>query len=430
MKRVGKIITVLIAIFILKAKVIAASGNITVSTENVYVGNSFTVSANISSAAAWNVHVTATGPVSGCTINEADATSDAQDTNKTFTATCTATAEGTITITLSGDVTSASNDNAVTLSGTKNVVARVPSNNNKLSELRVEGHEITKVDNNNYTLTVSYDVTSINVIATLEDARGRLTGTGIKNINIGENNIEVVATSESGIANKINIKVTRKDDYYIEDLEKVLNNSNIKEKNIKILENTKITASDMEKIKTSKKEVKFNYYDNQKKLIYSWIIDGTKIKESKEITTKIIKETENAEKIKKLSNYAEGIYVNLGKVSEITEGVKLKIYVGEKYKDNEEVNIYGYEEETISLLKEKVKVEAGYIEFELSKYKDYYIVPTMKEEMHVKVPSTGKKGKIIIVIIFGAAITIGTIYIIKRRKNNKEIKEEEKQKIL
>jgi len=83
----------------------AASGSLSVSSSNVIVGNSFTVSVYVNQAAAWNVHVTASGPVSGCTINQADATADAMNTSKSFQATCTATAAGTINISLSGDVT-------------------------------------------------------------------------------------------------------------------------------------------------------------------------------------------------------------------------------------------------------------------------------------------------------------------------------------
>ena len=40
---------------------------------------------------------------------------------------------------------------------------------------------------------------------------------------IGENNIEIIVTSESGLENIINILVTRRDGYYIENI-KITNN--------------------------------------------------------------------------------------------------------------------------------------------------------------------------------------------------------------
>ena len=114
-------LTFIISVFAFNLCAFAASGNLSVSSDKVYVGDSFNVTVNINSSAAWNVHTSVTGPASGCIINQADSTADAMDTNKTFSATCTATQTGTITISLSGDVTSAMDGNAVNLSGTKTV---------------------------------------------------------------------------------------------------------------------------------------------------------------------------------------------------------------------------------------------------------------------------------------------------------------------
>ena len=68
MKKIKIILMLLISIFIFKINIFAASGNLSVSSTNVYVGDSFTASVNVNSAAAWNVHVTATGPVKDCSI--------------------------------------------------------------------------------------------------------------------------------------------------------------------------------------------------------------------------------------------------------------------------------------------------------------------------------------------------------------------------
>ena len=93
------IVTFLLLNLILPTKTVeAASSSLSVSSRNVIVGNSFTISVNINQASAWNIHVTSTGPVSGCTMSLADATADAMNTSKSFQATCTATAAGTITL--------------------------------------------------------------------------------------------------------------------------------------------------------------------------------------------------------------------------------------------------------------------------------------------------------------------------------------------
>ena len=317
MKKIKILLISLISMFAFNTNVYAASSSISVSSGNVYVGDSFTVSLYVNSSAAWNVHVTASGPVSGCTIHKADASDDALDTNRSFSATCTATGEGTIVIRLSGDVTSASDGNAVPVSGSRSVsVSQKPapapsptpsqpgnnnnntnnnqtnnnnnnnnkqnstqndgenkSKNNNIKNISVDGYNLIKVDSNNYTLSVTNDVTNINVKATAEDTKSKVTGTGNHNINVGENNIELIVTAENGSQNKINIKVTRKDGYYLEDLDSILNNNKITDINITIKSDTIITKEDLEKIKNSKKAVKFNYYNDDKSLAYSWIID-------------------------------------------------------------------------------------------------------------------------------------------------------------
>lgn len=449
MKKVKFLLVSLIAIFAFNINVFAASGSLSVSSGSVYVGDSFTVTANVSSAAAWNIHVSASGPVSGCSINQADVTADAMDTNKLFSATCTATGTGTITITLSGDVTSASNGNAVNVSGSRSVtVSQKPtqtppsnnnnhnnnsnnntdtrSKNNNIKELSVEGYELVKVDNNNYTLSVPNDVTSINIKASAEDSKSKVTGTGVHDINIGENNIEVVVTAENGSQNKINIKVTRKDGYYLEDLDSVLKSNKTDDINIIIKSDTKITTQDLEKIKSSGKTVKFNYYNDDKKLVYSWIVDGLKLKNTSDLMTTISNDSENKKDILRLSNYADGLFVGLKQTNNLPSGTKLKLFVGDKYKDNDLVNVYGYvkNNDKLELVKSKVKVGNGYIEFDVTDAIDYFVTMSTIPSSDKVVTPTEKSSSPILLIIIGIlsllVISLLIAFIMKNKKNKKD----------
>ena len=347
-------------------------------------------------AAAWNIHVTASGPVSGCSINQADATADAMDTNKTFTATCTATGIGTINVSLSGDVTSANDGIAVMLSGNASVTVTEPapqptpqpsteptptpqqpqnnlSTNNNIGSLTVDGYNVEKVDNNNYTLIVNNSVTSINVNASPEDSKATVTGTGKHELNVGENNIEVIVTAESGLQNRINIKVTRKDGYYLEDLDALLKNKQAND--VIINKDSKITKENLDKIKESRKQVNFNYYNEDKKLIYSWTLDGSKIDNSNEFITTITNESGEIKNISKLSNYADGLYVNFGYSGKLPKGTKIKIYVGDKFEDSSVVNIYHYVKDKNKLedIKKNIKVKDGYIEFDVEHCSEYFV---------------------------------------------------------
>ena len=101
----------------------AMGATLTVNVNSVEAGQNFTAKVVLVDVAAWNVHISASGPVSGCSLAVADATPDALNASKTFSTTCTATGEGTIVVSLSGDVTNQDMINN-TISGTANVTAR------------------------------------------------------------------------------------------------------------------------------------------------------------------------------------------------------------------------------------------------------------------------------------------------------------------
>ena len=451
MKRISYMIITVLTMFMFNIFVKAASANLSVSSNSAYVGDTFTVSVNVSSSAAWNIHVSSSGPVSGCSIVQADATADALDTNKTFTASCTATSEGVVTISLSGDVTSALDGNAVGISGSKTVsISKRPdaptpqpsnntnnnqtnkeekkedkSNNNNLKEISIEGYELTKVDNNNYTLSVSNDVTSISVNASAEDTKATITGTGKHDINVGDNNIEIIIKSESGSENKINIKVTRKDGYYLEDLSDILS-KDINDININIKADSKLSSQDLTKIKESKRKVKLNYYDDNKKLLYSWIIDGSKINDFDSLLTTVSYELEKNKDIYKLSNYADGIYIVVSGDNTIPKGTKIKLYVGDNYKDNDLLNIYYYNKNNKELINssKSLKVKDGYIEFEVSESGDYFItMSSIDNSVSIESNSNGVMNILLIIIIILSIliVLVSTIMIILLKGKNKGV---------
>lgn len=260
MKRIKYLLILFISIFALNINVYAAaSGSLSVSSTTAYVGGNFTASVKVNSAAAWNVHVTATGPVSGCTINQADATADAMDTSKTFTATCTVTGTGTITVKLTGDVTSAVDGNAVALSDTKTVTANPAtptptpkpatptptakpatptptpgvvvtatptplvtptpnaeptekSSNSLLKSLDVSGYTLHPTFNSNtkqYTINVANGVTGLSLSAIPVDDKAKVSVSGNKNWVVGKNTISITVTAEDGSKTVYNVVANR-----------------------------------------------------------------------------------------------------------------------------------------------------------------------------------------------------------------------------
>lgn len=249
------------------------------------------------------------------------------------------------------------------------------STNNNIKDLNVKGYKLEKVDNNNYTLVVTNDVTSVEINGTAEDSKAKVSGIGVKELKVGENNIEVIVISESGAQNKINIKVTRKDGYYLEDLDSVLKNDKLKDVDIIISSDSKITKEQLNKIKDSKKILRLNYYDSNKTLIYSWQVDGKEIKKGNEFITTITFATENVKEIYELSNYADGIYVNFKHTGTLPKGTKVKLYVGDKFENDNIVNIYHYNKskKELEFIRDNIKVVDEYIEFDVEHCSEYFV---------------------------------------------------------
>ena len=440
-KRFFVLILMMILAFIIlfSTKVFAASANLSVSSSSIHVGDTFTVTVNVSSAAAWNVHVSTSGPVSGGTINQADASADAMNTNKTFTATGTATGEGTITIKLSGDVTSEDGNNP-SIGGTKTItVTAKPSNNtnqstktnntpvntekkpttsnneeNKLSknsnikDLSVEGYELRKLDNNTYELIVAKNITNININGTVEDDKATISGIGNKELVIGLNAFEVIVTSEAGGKSIYTVNVTRKDSYYLEDLNNIIDKEDSESIEITISKDAKITEEMMQKIKETQKKVNFNYYNEEKKLMYSWEIDGAKISNISGINTNIAFLSEHKDEIDILSNYASGSYIELENTDRLPEGATVKIYVADKFADGNLINVYYFskEEKNMKNVKNALEVKDGYIEFEATSGPTYFLTRSDLQKIKSEEEKQNEEINIFMIISIVEAIVI------------------------
>lgn len=444
MKKIKYLIITILMIFYLLPTNVLAAGNISVSTSNLTItkntSSAFTITAN---NAAGRLDITSSNP-SIASVSTSSIFLDMQSN----TITVYGHEEGTTTIKVhASDVTTYDDED---LSGktytininvvnppkkeekpaTNNTNTNTPTNNlstnNKLKEISIEGHELTKVDDNNYTLTVNNDVTSLNINATPEDDKSKITGLGSHEINVGENNIEVIVTSESGSENKINIKITRKDGYYLEDLYSALNNDKLEEINIIINSDSNITSEILNKIKNKSKKVKFNYFDENKKLIYSWEIDGSKITDTKEFLTSISYISEYTKQISKLSNYANGLHINFKHNGKLPLGTKIKLYVGDKFENDDIVKVYRYnnQENNLTLIQENLKVEEGYIKFSIEHCSEYFV--TMSNITQIKIEEQESINIFMIISIIELLIIIAfiTIYLIKIKptsQSNKSI---------
>lgn len=233
----------------------ASSGSITVSASNtnVTVGNTFTVYVKVSTSGEglmsyqYNLSydsskLVQTGGDSGIVLGYAQ-DSSTYSLSKTFTFKVIASGSSTIkvidslvsgtetdnishsngSVTITGKAATSSGNSGNTGgssngSGTTTTKPNYSTNNN-LKSLSIDGYKLDKDFNKNtleYSIDVDESVEKIVIAAEAEDSKARVSGTGEKQLDLGENKINVVVTSEKGTTKTYVITVNVKDSSPIE----------------------------------------------------------------------------------------------------------------------------------------------------------------------------------------------------------------------
>ena len=216
MKSIKYLIFCLILFVFCGINVLAASATLSVNSSKIEEGRSVTATVNMKGAAAWNITISSSGATNGCSKSFADASSDGNNVNKSFSVTCKASGTGIISFVLSGDITSSDGVNS-SVSGKKSVTVTEPrekSSNNKLKSLSVEGFEISPEfdkDVNEYSVSVPSTVEKIEINAKKADSYASVEGSGEKTVEEGVNTFEIIVTSETGISNTYKLIVNVED---------------------------------------------------------------------------------------------------------------------------------------------------------------------------------------------------------------------------
>ena len=107
----------------------------------------------------------------------------------------------------STSTTTASNNGT----GTTNQEPNKKSSNANLSNLGIKPNDFTgfKAGTTSYNVTVPADVEAVEVYATAQDSKSKIAGTGKKQLQEGENKLEVTVTAEDGTKKTYTINVTK-----------------------------------------------------------------------------------------------------------------------------------------------------------------------------------------------------------------------------
>ena len=389
-------IKLLLLVFLLIPLKILASGDITVSPTSISVeeGSSKTITITASNTIGDVTIKSSNTKIASVNTNEWQ--TGAVDANKKVTGKVTVKglSVGKTTIVFTLDAATFDGEDLsgktrsvevnVTKKATTSTTPTTPSSktnkkstNNKLKEISVTGYKLIKVNNNNYTLKVNNNISSIDLKVSAEDSKAKVSGSGKHNLKIGSNKIEVVITSESGSKNKIAVTVIREEKTFKD----MLSDSETRNIDISLLNYGLLSKEDLEIIKDANNNISFDFKDENGKLLYSWIINGSEIKEYNEFVTTVKFNSEYRDEILKLTNNASGKFISFTHDDKLPEGTKLKVFVGDYLNDNSESYIYSYTSDNnkLELIREKIIVKNGYVEFDISKCNDLFITSTKTE---------------------------------------------------
>lgn len=227
-KLIFTIIGTAFILILMSVKSNASSLSITTSKSSVSPGGTFTVTVSVSGGA---------GKVSTSVSNGSGGKTDFLD-NSSYSFTCTAGNSGSVTISASGRIAdyNTEKDENKSASKTVKIVSNAGGNSSggkktssssggttksqesekskdsTLSAFEVKEGAISpefKKDVKEYTLTVPYETTEVNVTATPTDSKAKVEVKGNKDLKEGENVVTVTVTAEDGSTTDYIIKVTR-----------------------------------------------------------------------------------------------------------------------------------------------------------------------------------------------------------------------------
>lgn len=347
--------------------------------------------------------------------------------NSSVTVKVTGKSVGTATITVR--LSDAATFDEEALNKTYKITVKVTepkSGNNSLSAISVDGYKLVKKSDTSYTLDVGNSVTKITIKATASDEKASVSGTGTKTLKEGKNTFSVVVTAESGAKKTYTVTVTRKDGYYLEDLDEALKTA---EPVIKLREGDKLTTAHLDKIKASGKKVDLNAFDKDGSISYSWKVDGSKLSTYAETDTGIVFDSEYKEEIGKLSNYAAGKYVHFEQTGTSIKGTTIKMYVGDEYKDEHVLNVYLYNKDTntLTLAADGLSILNGNVELNLKEYGEYFITrSTVREQSENNKPqilgstTTTESFDFKIVAVIEAAVIVILIFVVVAKSKKRQ----------
>jgi hypothetical protein len=249
--------------------------------------------------------------------------------------------------------------------------------NNKLKSLEIVGYPIQfGTDIKEYEITVDNTVDFVEIRAEAEDAKAALTINNIEELQFGVNEITVVVTSESGVANNYLIKVIRSTLGPVIPIEKALEtiNESVAEEIVAVVgPEDEIDKTIIDALKTTKKKLTIQRRNSVGDLLYAWTFDGSQMDTTFKVKSGIIFGALNILDIDQITNFARRVDLAFYHSGELPKGTTVTVYVGDEFEDEETLKFYYYNKETkqMELVIDNLVVKEGFVTFPLEHCSDY-----------------------------------------------------------
>ena len=141
-----------------------------------------------------------------------------------------------------------------------------------------------------------------------------------------------------------------------------------------------ISADTFKMVDNNSKNLTVGVVDDNNQLQYSWTFAASEIKDTtKDVDLTISFDSDRQEKIEKLTGETDSLYINFAYHGNLPGTSTVKLYVGNKYGNDEKVYIYYYDEEEDKVLmvgRKPLTVKEGYVEFSITHCSTYFLSET------------------------------------------------------
>ena len=307
------------------------------------------------------------------------------------------------------------------------------SGNTAVSYIRLLGSDRKEISLNDdghgiYSATVSNSVEKVTIEAGAEDEKASVSGTGEKSLKVGLNTFDIVVTAENGLQTGYQINITRKEDRIaLSDLEAEMKSSKADSITVKLADGDMLDAKLLKAIKAWGKTLYLNRYDEEDHLIYGWTIIGANIEDDMTSFDPLVSfESDSANKIAELSNFATGKIINLAYSGKLPEGTKLTLCNKTEFEENSKLHLYYFDKTKHELTLEEQEITAGkdQVILSLTHASEYFLtrslIPAQEKEQEEPARSNAGLWLIIgaIVIILLAAALVFVILKNRKRRND------------